>query len=114
MRYVVQLSISFSNAVKHAERKIARELKQNPEFGIANEWSTTPRSGAKWTDLENEALHRLVKRCSEAKRKKLDLIDLAVIAWAHGRSTLACYAQLKRCRIYYTYFLSESRCLINN
>lgn len=101
------------SSIKRVEVSVRNYLGENPEFGVASEWSENPRHGVPWSVAENEALRSTVKRTFNLKGSKLDFTDLAVLGWSHGRSATAVHAQLKKCRIYYTYFVEEDQCLKN-
>lgn len=91
--------IDRTRKLKKADEHVQTVCGCNTSLGHAALWSVTPRSGARWSGMENDELLRL---CDQAyasyahvdMNQKLSAKDLAVMAWHFGRSANAINEQL--------------------
>lgn len=89
-------------ALKNAGLKVQAVRGVNTGLGVCAQWGPTPRSGARWSDEENEALLVLLLEKSE-NRPKIGPTEIAELGWEIGRTANAVSEQLKKLlgRAYY-------------
>lgn len=75
----------------------------NPAFGPANAWGDTPRSGAKWSEAEDEALMNHVTSMIRVDIHQISVRELCNLAWEHGRSAIAIDSRLEKLLGYVKY-----------
>ena len=81
--------------LKHADNAMQVERGRNKNLGLPSEWSIASRSGAKWTEEENNALSVAVQTLYiERLRQPLGAMEIAQLAWKIGRTANAVNEQL--------------------
>lgn len=84
-----------TTALKNADRAVQFQWGRNHSLGLPTEWSNASRSGARWTEEENNALSAAVETLYNDRQKQpLGALEIAQLAWKIGRSANAVNEQL--------------------
>ena len=83
-------------ALKRAEEKVYRERGENTKLGVCANWGPNPRSGARWSNLENDELRLQFRDKIPENGQPLGPRAIAEIAWEFGRSASAVNEQLRK------------------
>lgn len=90
--------------LKGFEEQFRRERGPNLEFGRAAHWSETPRSGAKWSPIEEAELVLHFRDLIPENGQLISLKQLCELAWHHGRTAASIEQKLLKLlghRVYY-------------
>ena len=84
-----------TTALKKADKAVQFAWGRNNGLGLPSEWSSASRSGARWTEEENNALSVAVQTLYiERQRQPLGAMEIAQLAWKIGRTANAVNDQL--------------------
>jgi hypothetical protein len=79
-------------SLKAYEQRFRQARGPNLEFGRAAHWSETPRSGAKWSELECQDLISHFRDLIPEDGRQMSFRQLCELAWNHGSSICSAIA----------------------
>lgn len=97
-----QFFIMLTKRLKKAQTEYNRKRGPNPAFPWST-WGQTPRSGAKWTDVEIKSLMLSISTMQQTV-ELLGINHLCELAWLHGRSAEGVRIKLSQLFTYKDYY----------